>query len=197
MGQIDFVKGNGLVPVVIQDTNTLQVLMVGYMNEEAYNKTREVKKVTFFSRSKNRLWTKGETSGNYLYVEEVLTDCDNDSLLIKVDPEGPVCHTGSISCFGDETAKGFIYKLEHIIDQRIKNNNEGSYTNKLYKKGINKVAQKVGEEAVELVIEAKDENIELFKNEAADLLYHLLILLKAKGVNMQSIEEVLLERHKK
>ena len=197
MEQIDFAKGNGLVPVVIQDTNTLQVLMVGYMNKEAYFKTREEKKVTFFSRSKNRLWTKGETSGNYLYVEEVLTDCDNDSLLIKVDPAGPVCHTGSISCFSDETAKGFIYKLEHIIDQRIKNNTEGSYTNKLYKKGINKVAQKVGEEAVELVIEAKDENIELFKNEAADLLYHLLILLKAKGVNMQSIEEVLLERHKK
>ena len=194
---IDFAKGNGLVPVVIQDDNTLQVLMVGYMNEEAYIKTREEKKVTFFSRSKNRLWTKGETSGNYLYVEEVLTDCDNDSLLIKVNPAGPICHTGSISCFGNENAKGFIYKLEHVIDQRIKNNTEGSYTNKLYKKGINKVAQKVGEEAVELVIEAKDENIELFKNEAADLLYHLLILLKAKGVNMQSIEEVLKERHKK
>jgi phosphoribosyl-ATP pyrophosphohydrolase/phosphoribosyl-AMP cyclohydrolase len=149
--------------------------MVGYMNEEAYIKTSEEKKVTFFSRSKNRLWTKGETSGNYLYVEEVLTDCDNDSLLIKVNPAGPICHTGSISCFGNENAKGFIYKLEHVIDQRIKNNTEGSYTNKLYKKGINKVAQKVGEEAVELVIEAKDENIELFKSEAADLLYHLLI----------------------
>jgi phosphoribosyl-ATP pyrophosphohydrolase/phosphoribosyl-AMP cyclohydrolase len=194
---IDFAKGNGIVPVVIQDNNTLQVLMVGYMNEEAYIKTSEEKKVTFFSRSKNRLWTKGETSGNYLYVEEVLTDCDNDSLLIKVNPAGPVCHTGSISCFGNENAKGFIYKLEHVIDQRIKNDTEGSYTNKLYKKGINKVAQKVGEEAVELVIEAKDENIELFKNEAADLLYHLLILLKIKGVTLESIEGVLKERHEK
>jgi phosphoribosyl-ATP pyrophosphohydrolase/phosphoribosyl-AMP cyclohydrolase len=194
---IDFAKGNGIVPVVIQDNNTLQVLMVGYMNEEAYIKTSEEKKVTFFSRSKNRLWTKGETSGNYLYVEEVLTDCDNDSLLIKVNPAGPVCHTGSISCFGNENAKGFIYKLEHVIDQRIKNDTEGSYTNKLYKKGINKVAQKVGEEAVELVIEAKDENIELFKSEAADLLYHLLILLKIKGVTLESIEGVLKERHEK
>jgi phosphoribosyl-ATP pyrophosphohydrolase/phosphoribosyl-AMP cyclohydrolase len=194
---IDFAKGNGIVPVVIQDNNTLQVLMVGYMNEEAYIKTSEEKKVTFFSRSRNRLWTKGETSGNYLYVEEVLTDCDNDSLLIKVNPAGPVCHTGSISCFGNENAKGFIYKLEHGIDQRIKNDTEGSYTNKLYKKGINKVAQKVGEEAVELVIEAKDENIELFKSEAADLLYHLLILLKIKGVTLESIEGVLKERHEK
>ena len=197
MEQIDFTKGNGLVPVVIQDNNTLQVLMVGYMNEEAFKKTVHDKKVTFFSRSRNSLWTKGETSGNYLYVEEITADCDNDSLLIKVDPAGPVCHTGSTSCFGDETAMGFIYELQHIIDQRIKDNPEESYTNRLYKKGINKVAQKVGEEAVELIIESKDDNIELFKNEAADLLYHLLILLKAKGVNLQSIEEVLKNRHKK
>ena len=195
MEQIDFSKGNGLVPVVIQDNNTLQVLMVGYMNEEALEKTITEKKVTFFSRSKNRLWTKGETSGNFLYVEEILSDCDNDSILIKVNPAGPVCHTGSTSCFGEETAKGFIYKLEHIINQRIDNNSEDSYTNKLYKKGINKVAQKVGEEAVELVIEAKDDNIDLFKNEAADLLYHLLILLKVKGVNLQIIEDVLKKRH--
>jgi phosphoribosyl-ATP pyrophosphohydrolase/phosphoribosyl-AMP cyclohydrolase len=194
---IDFNKGNGLVPIVIQDNNTLQVLMVGYMNEEAFKKTMKEKKVTFFSRSKNRLWTKGETSGNYLYVEEVLTDCDNDSILIKVNPTGPVCHTGTISCFGDESAKGFVYELEHIINQRINNNIKESYTNQLYKKGINKVAQKVGEEAVELIIEAKDENITLFKNEAADLLYHLLILLKVKRVNLESIEEVLKERHKK
>ena len=149
--------------------------------------------MTFFSRSKNRLWTKGETSGNYLYVEEILADCDNDSILIKVNPAGPVCHTGSTSCFGDETAKGFIYELESIINQRIKNNTEESYTNKLYKKGINKVAQKVGEEAVEMVIEAKDNNIDLFKNEAADLLYHLLILIKNK--RCQYMEEVL-KRHK-
>jgi phosphoribosyl-ATP pyrophosphohydrolase/phosphoribosyl-AMP cyclohydrolase len=197
MEQIDFSKGNGLVPVVIQDYKTLQVLMVGYMNEEALIKTRKEKKVTFFSRSKNRLWTKGETSGNYLDVVEISADCDNDSILIKVNPAGPVCHTGSTSCFGDEGAKGFIYQLEHIINQRIKNNVVDSYTNKLYKKGINKVAQKVGEEAVELVIEAKDNNIDLFKNEAADLLYHLLILLKVKNINLESVEEVLKERHKK
>ena len=194
---IDFEKGNGIVPVVIQDNNTLQVLMVGYMNEEAYIKTSEEKKVTFFSRSKNRLWTKGETSGNYLNVVDILTDCDNDSILIKAQPEGPTCHTGSTSCFGEETPKGFIYKLEQIINQRIIDDTEESYTNILYKKGINKVAQKVGEEAVELVIEAKDENIELFKSEAADLLYHLLILLKIKGVTLESIEGVLKERHEK
>jgi len=195
--KIDFTKGNGLVPVVIQDNNTLQVLMVGYMNEEAFAKTNAEKMVTFFSRSKNRLWTKGETSGNFLYVEEILADCDNDSILIKVNPAGPVCHTGTTSCFSDEPSKGFLYKLEKIINQRIEDNDGESYTNKLFKRGINKVAQKVGEEAVELVIEAKDDNINLFKNEAADLLYHLLILLKTKGVNLQSIEAVLKERHKK
>ena len=195
--KIDFSKGNGLVPVVIQENNTLQVLMLGYMNEEAFDKTRKEKKVTFFSRSKNRLWTKGETSGNYLYVEEILSDCDNDSILIKVKPAGPVCHTGSTACFGKETAKGFVYELEQVINQRIENDTNDSYTNKLYKKGINKVAQKVGEEAVELIIESKDDNIELFKNEAADLMYHLLILLKAKEINLQSIEEVLEKRHKK
>ena len=197
MEQIDFTKGNGLVPAVIQNINSLQVLMVGYMNKEAFEKTVNEKKVTFFSRSKDRLWTKGETSGNYLYVREILTDCDNDSILIKVDPEGPVCHTGSTACFGEETAKGFIYELEHIINQRINDNSEESYTNRLYKKGINKVAQKVGEEAVELIIESKDNNIELFRNEAADLLYHLLVLLKTKGVNLQEIEGELKKRHKK
>ena len=197
MDKIDFTKGNGLVPAVIQDNNTLQVLMVGYMNEEALEKTIKDKKVTFFSRSKNRLWTKGETSGNYLFVEEILSDCDKDSLLIRVNPAGPVCHTGSTSCFGDEISKGFIYELEHIINQRIRKNSEDSYTNKLYKKGINKVAQKVGEEAVELIIEAKDDNIELFQNEAADLLYHLLILLKSKNVRFSDVEEVLKKRHEK
>lgn len=196
MKQIDFSKGNGLVPVVIQDNNSLQVLMVGYMNEEAFEKTGREKIVTFFSRSKNRLWTKGETSGNNLFVEEILSDCDNDSILIKVKPAGPVCHTGSTACFGEETSKGFIYELEQIINQRIVNDSENSYTNKLYKRGINKVAQKVGEEAVELIIEAKDDNNELFKNEAADLLYHLLILLKTKAVSLESIEEVLKKRHK-
>jgi phosphoribosyl-ATP pyrophosphohydrolase/phosphoribosyl-AMP cyclohydrolase len=194
---IDFKKGNGLVPVVIQDNNTLQVLMVGYMNEEALLKTDKEKIVTFFSRSRNKLWTKGETSGNYLHVTEISTDCDNDSVLIKVNPAGPVCHTGNTSCFNETTAKGFIYKLEHIINQRIDDDNINSYTNKLYRQGINKVAQKVGEEAVELIIEAKDDNIGLFSNEAADLLYHFLVLLKAKGVNLTSIEEVLANRQKK
>ena len=194
--EIDFKKGNGLVPVVIQDNNTLQVLMVGYMNEEAYSKTRDEGKVTFFSRSKNRLWIKGETSGNFLIVKEITTDCDNDALLIKVNPAGPVCHTGKKSCFGEETSKGFIYELEQIVNQRIDDNVQDSYTNKIFRKGINKVAQKVGEEAVELVIEAKDNNEDLFKNEAADLLFHFLILLKAKGISFSDIEKVLDDRHK-
>jgi len=196
MIKLDFSKGNGLIPAVIQDVSTLQVLMVGYMNEEAYEKTGREGKVTFFSRSKNRLWTKGETSGNWLFVDTIQADCDNDSILVKARPAGPVCHTGSTSCFAEETAKGFIYELEQVINQRIDENIVESYTNKLYKKGINKMAQKVGEEAVELVIESKDDNIDLFKNEAADLLYHLLILLKAKGTSLQGIEEVLKERHK-
>jgi phosphoribosyl-ATP pyrophosphohydrolase/phosphoribosyl-AMP cyclohydrolase len=196
MINIDFKKGDGLVPAIIQDSNTLQVLMVGYMNEEAYEQTVREGKVTFFSRSKNRLWTKGETSGNFLIVKEITTDCDNDALLVMVDPAGPVCHTGRLSCFGEEVSKGFVYRLQNIITQRIDGNAEGSYTNKLFKKGINKVAQKVGEEAVELVIEAKDDNIDLFRNEAADLLYHFLILLKKKNVAFEDVEEVLRERHK-
>jgi phosphoribosyl-AMP cyclohydrolase / phosphoribosyl-ATP pyrophosphohydrolase len=196
MNKIDFSKSNGLVPVVIQDVHTLQVLMVGYMNEEALEQTVSEKKVTFFSRSKNRLWTKGETSGNFLFVESIQPDCDNDSLLIKVSPAGPTCHTGSTSCFGEETAKGFLYKLENVINQRIDQNSSDSYTNKLFKKGINKVAQKVGEEAVELVIESKDDNMKLFLNEAADLLYHLLILLKSKKTNLESVEQILHDRHR-
>lgn len=193
---IDFAKSGGLVPVVIQDTLSLQVLMVGYMNEEALNKTREEGKVTFFSRSKNRLWTKGETSGNWLLVDEILTDCDNDTLLIKAYPQGPACHTGTTSCFGEKDTKGFLYELENVIEKRITENPEGSYTSKLFSRGVNKVAQKVGEEAVELVIESKDNNIELFKNEAADLLYHFLILLKTKDLKLKDIETILVERHK-
>jgi phosphoribosyl-ATP pyrophosphohydrolase/phosphoribosyl-AMP cyclohydrolase len=196
MKQIDFTKGNGLVPVIIQDNATLQVLMLGYMNQEALELTKKEGKVTFFSRSKNRLWTKGETSGNFLFVKEISSDCDNDSLLVKVNPAGPTCHTGSNSCFGEDTPRGFIYHLEQVINQRIDDDEKNSYTNKLYRKGINKVAQKVGEEAVELVIESKDTNDDLFKNEAADLLYHLLILLKIKGTSLHEIEEVLKERHK-
>jgi len=195
--KIDFSKGNGLVPVIIQNNNTLQVLMLGYMNEEAFNKTKTERRVTFFSRSKNRLWTKGETSGNFLEVKDIQVDCDNDTILIKVNPIGPTCHTGSTTCFKEETAKGFVYDLEATIAQRIDDNEELSYTNKLFKKGINKVAQKVGEEAVELIIEAKDNNDELFKNEAADLLYHYLILLKAKGFQFEDIEQVLKDRNRK
>ncbi|AZJ35854.1 bifunctional phosphoribosyl-AMP cyclohydrolase/phosphoribosyl-ATP diphosphatase HisIE [Tenacibaculum singaporense] len=192
---VDFTKGNGLVPVVIQNNITLQVLMLGYMNEEALAKTQKEGKVTFYSRSKNRLWTKGEESGNFLWVKDIQVDCDNDTLLIKATPEGPTCHKGTTSCFAEETSKGFLYSLESIIADRIDNDVETSYTNKLFKRGINKVAQKVGEEAVEVVIEAKDNNDELFKNEAADLLYHYLILLKAKGFTLTDIESVLKERN--
>lgn len=194
--KIDFDKSGGLVPVIVQHAGTLQVLMLGYMNREAFEKTREEGKVTFFSRSKQRLWTKGESSGNYLTVDEILTDCDEDTLLIKAFPHGPTCHTGSTSCFREETAKGFLYNLEKVIEQRITENPEGSYTARLFSRGVNKVAQKVGEEAVELVIEAKDDNLDLFRNEAADLLYHYLILLKTKNLKLEDIETVLKERHK-
>lgn len=193
--KINFTKGNGLVPVIIQDNNTLQVLMLGYMNEEAYEKTKADKKVTFFSRSKNRLWTKGEESGNFLKVKDIQIDCDNDTILIKAKPAGPTCHTGTTSCFKEDTPKGFIYKLENIISKKIDKDDKKSYTNKLYKRGINKVAQKVGEEAVELVIEAKDNDPDLFKNEAADLMYHYLILLKAKGFKLEDIESILKKRN--
>jgi len=192
--RIDFNKSIGLVPAIIQNSNTLQVLMLGYMNEEAFEKTQREGKVTFFSRSKNRLWTKGEQSGNYLIVKDIQVDCDNDTILIKAIPNGPTCHTGSTSCFKEETSKGFLYELEQTINQRIDEDNEKSYTNRLFKQGINKVAQKVGEEAVELVIESKDDNDELFSNEAADLLYHFLILLKAKGFTFEKIEAVLEKR---
>ncbi len=192
--KIDFKKGDGLVPVIIQHENTLQVLMLGYMNEEAFEKTKTENKATFYSRSKNRIWTKGEESGNFLDVKSIEIDCDSDTILIKAIPHGPTCHTGSTSCFKDETAKGFLYELEQTIHQRIDEDDPKSYTNKLYKSGINKVSQKVGEEAVELVIEAKDDNEDLFKNEAADLMYHYLILLKAKGFTLQDIEGVLKER---
>lgn len=195
MLNIDFQKGDGLVPVVIQDNTTLQVLMVGYMNEEAYRKTEDEGLVTFYSRSRQTLWTKGETSGNYLRVVTMESDCDNDSILIKAEPAGPVCHTGTWSCFGEQSAKGFIYRLEEIINIRIEENSTGSYTARLFNEGTGKIAQKVGEEAVELVIEAMGDNNGLFKNEAADLLYHLLVLLRAKSVNLSEIEEVLLSRH--
>jgi phosphoribosyl-ATP pyrophosphohydrolase/phosphoribosyl-AMP cyclohydrolase len=195
--KLDYNKNNdGLIPVIIQDNLTLEVLMLGYMNEEAFEKTKNEEKVTFFSRTKNRLWTKGEESGNFLNLVSIEQDCDNDTLLIKVNPVGPTCHRGTVNCFENEQVKGFLYKLENKISDRIDSNDPKSYTNELYRRGINKVAQKVGEEAVELVIEAKDNNDNLFKNEAADLMYHFLILLKAKNFKLQDIEQVLKERDK-
>lgn len=193
---IDFNKNkDGLVPVVIQHDRTLQVLMLGYMNEEALKKTEKDGIVTFFSRSKNRLWTKGEESGNFLMVKNISVDCDQDAILIKAIPTNVVCHTGSFSCFGEKESKGFLYELEDKINRRIDGKTEGSYTYSLFQRGINKVAQKVGEEAVEVVIEAKDNNDDLFKSEAADLLYHFLILLKAKNFTLKDIEEILLSRN--
>ena len=192
---IDFNKGNGLVPVIIQNSSSLQVLMLGYMNKEAYAKTVAEGIVTFFSRSKNRLWTKGETSGHNLRVKNVHIDCDQDTILIQVFPKGPVCHEGTISCFKSDNRNLFLYALESTINQRILDGEEMSYTYRLFQKGINKVAQKVGEEAVELIIEAKDDDLDLFKNEAADLLFHYLILLRTKGVSLSDIEDVLKERN--
>jgi phosphoribosyl-ATP pyrophosphohydrolase/phosphoribosyl-AMP cyclohydrolase len=198
MKNIDFGKGSGLVPAVIQDNNTKSVLMVGFMNAEALEKTVAEGFVTFFSRSKNRLWKKGETSGNFLKVVSISADCDNDSLLIRVIPNGPVCHTGSYSCFNEaQSASGFLNTLESIISQRIDSDQQGSYTNRLFREGMKRMAQKVGEEAVELVIESSGNDTELFRNEAADLLYHLLILMKAKGVRLSDIEKVLEGRHNK
>jgi phosphoribosyl-ATP pyrophosphohydrolase/phosphoribosyl-AMP cyclohydrolase len=192
----DFEKGDGLIPAIIQDDRTKEVLMLGYMNQEAFEQTKAEGLVTFYSRSKNRLWTKGETSGNHLKFVSAKLDCDCDTLLIHAIPVGPVCHQGTDTCFGDRSAKGFIYELEATIQDRKENPQDGSYTTSLFKKGINKIAQKVGEEAVELVIEAKDDNDELFKNEAADLMYHYLILLKAKNFDLKDIEEVLHSRQK-
>lgn len=193
---IKFDNNTGLVPVIIQDYLNLKVLMLGYMNQQAFDKTLQEKKVTFFSRSKNRLWTKGETSGNFLELIDWKIDCDQDTILIKAQPFGPTCHNGTTTCFAEETGKGFLYELQQTISYKIDNNDESSYTNELYKRGINKVAQKVGEEAVELVIEAKDDNNDLFLNEAADLMYHYLILLKAKGFTLEDVEQVLKSRSK-
>lgn len=195
---IDFEKGGGLIPAVIQDNMTGKVLMLGYMNEESLNETRRSGKVTFFSRSKKRLWTKGETSGNYLRLVEVSNDCDGDALLIKVKPEGPVCHTGSDTCFSEVNQANalFLHYLQDIISERKERGDEHSYTKQLFDRGINKIAQKVGEEAVELVIEAKDENDDLLKNEAADLLFHLLVLLEAKNIRLEEVISILHSRHR-
>jgi phosphoribosyl-AMP cyclohydrolase / phosphoribosyl-ATP pyrophosphohydrolase len=193
----DFAKYNdGLMPVIIQDATTQKVLMLGFMNDEAYVKTKEEARVSFYSRSKQRLWTKGETSGNFLLVKEILIDCDNDTLLIKAAPLGPVCHTGADTCFNENNPGFSLSKLEQVIADRKNNPSDSSYTSSLFKKGINKVAQKVGEEAVELVIESKDNNKDRFLNEAADLLYHYLILLRAKDHQLDEVISVLAERHK-
>lgn len=197
--EIAYDKTTGLVPVIIQDDLTGKVLMLGYMNAEAYAKTIAEQRVTFFSRSKNRLWTKGETSGNHLHVVSIKNDCDQDSLLIKVRPDGPTCHTGADTCWNevntDELA--FLRKLESILTERKNNPAANSYTASLFQKGINKIAQKVGEEAVEVVIEAKDQNDELFLNESADLLFHYLILLQAKGFQLKDVTRILEARHLK
>lgn len=196
---MNFEKGNGLITAVIQDAQTDKVLMVGYMNEEALQKSKSENRVTFFSRSKNRLWTKGETSGNFLDIVSLAEDCDQDAILIKAIPIGPTCHTGSDTCFAEEnTGKAaFLNHLKNVIKERKNKMNETSYTASLFKKGINKIAQKVGEEAVELVIEAKDNDDNLFKNEAADLLFHYMILLEAKNIDFDEIIEVLKDRHNK
>lgn len=194
---LDFNKGAGLVPVIIQDHQTLEVLMLGYMNEEAWEKTQSEKKVTFFSRSKNRLWTKGEESGNYLNVVSIDIDCDNDTVLIKALPQGPTCHTGARSCFQTTYNQNFIFELEQIIGDRYTNPKEDSYVNKLKLKGINKIAQKVGEEAVETVIAALKETETDFVNESSDLLFHLMVLLKEKNISLQKIAKNLEERHHK
>lgn len=192
----DFSKG--LIPAVIQDINTKNVLMLGYMNEESFKITIETQKVTFFSRSKNRLWTKGESSNNFLFVKEVEIDCDEDTILILVEPAGPTCHTGSDTCFGGENEDNaaWLDKLKHVIRNRKNNPSEKSYTSSLFSKGTNKVAQKVGEEAVELVIEALSNNDQLFKEEAADLLFHYLVLLEDRKIGLEEIIKVLQERHK-
>lgn len=194
---IDFEKSNGLVPVVIQDVQTLEVLMLGYMNEEAWTKTQNEGVVTFFSRTKNRLWTKGESSGNFLHVKETYLDCDNDTLLIKVTPVGPTCHTGNRSCFNTPYNQNFIFQLQNIIADRYANPSEESYVNSLRKKGINKIAQKVGEEGVETVIAALAETDFDFVNESSDLIFHLLVLLQEKGKTLEDIALNLESRHKK
>lgn len=193
--KIDFNKLNGIVPCVVQDSQTRTVLMLGFMNEESLRKTIAEKRITFYSRSKKRLWTKGETSGNFLELESIRVDCDNDTLLVFAKPNGPTCHTGSDTCFNQSNLAPGPAFLEKIIADRIKNPKSGSYTNTLLNAGINKIAQKVGEEAVELVIEAKDNNRDLFLGEAADLLYHYMVLLAAKDVSLEDVTKVLYQRH--
>lgn len=196
---IDFSKNeNGLVPAIIQDAETKKVLMLGYMNEDSYQKTMSTKLVTFYSRSKQRLWTKGEESGNVLLLQDVKVDCDQDAILIQAKPSGPTCHKGTDTCWAEENKPyfGFLSDLEEVIDDRVKNfGPKESYVASLFSKGMNKIAQKVGEEAVEMVIEAKDDNDDLFLNESADLLFHYLMLLKAKGFSLVDVVDILKKRH--
>ena len=199
MINLDFKKAGGLIPAVVQDAVTEKMLMVGFMNEEAYQKTIESKLVTFYSRSRNRLWTKGEESGNCLDLVDILVDCDGDALLVKANPRGPVCHTGGDTCFGeinDHSEIHFLIYLQNLIEKRRKEMPKGSHTTKLFKNGINKIAQKLGEEAVELIIEAKDQNDDLFLNEAADLMYHFIVLLSAREYNLMDVANTLKNRHK-
>ncbi|MFT4736669.1 MAG: phosphoribosyl-ATP pyrophosphohydrolase/phosphoribosyl-AMP cyclohydrolase [Cyclobacteriaceae bacterium] len=199
MKAIDFEKGDGLVPAIVQDAYTKKVLMLGYMNKESFELTESTKKVTFWSRSKDRLWVKGESSGNTLHYVSAALDCDQDSLLIQANPAGPTCHTGDDTCFQETNEPNgvqFLSYLFSIISDRYEDREEGSYTSSLFNKGMNKVAQKVGEEAVEVVIEAKDDNIDLFKNESADLIYHLLVLIRAKEIQLDDVIDVLKMRHK-
>lgn len=197
--KVDFQKyADGLVPAIIQDHTTQKVLMLGFMNEEALRRTEETGKVTFFSRTKNRLWTKGEESGHFLELKSMAVDCDQDTLLIKANPIGPTCHTGADTCWSERNhAEDFLFYLEDIIDLRKQASPDSSYVAKLFSKGLNKIAQKVGEEAVETVIEAKDDNDALFLNESADLLFHYLILLNAKGFKLQDVIDILKDRHAK
>ena len=197
--KVNFDEQTGLVPAIIQDAQNKTVLMLGYMNSDALQKTLETKKVTFYSRSRKTLWTKGETSGNFLSLIDIQSDCDNDTLLVQAHPAGPVCHLGTDTCWGEKNKSpyGFLMRLEEIITDRKENPSEKSYTSSLFKKGINKIAQKVGEEAVEVVIEAKDQDDKLFLNESADLVFHFLVLLQAKDFYLKDVVEVLRLRNKK
>jgi phosphoribosyl-ATP pyrophosphohydrolase/phosphoribosyl-AMP cyclohydrolase len=196
--KLDFEKMGGLIPAIVQDAQTNVVLMLGFMNEEAYNQTVETKKVTFYSRTKQRLWTKGETSGHFLHVEKMLVDCDNDTLLVKANPAGPACHTGADTCFGEENENGiyFLQYLQDFITKRYREKPEGSYTTSLFEKGVNRMAQKVGEEAVETVIEATNGTGDRLIYEASDLMYHLIVLLTSKGFSISDIVKELKKRHK-
>lgn len=196
---LDFDKGGGLIPAIIQDNETNKVLMLGYMNPEALERTQETGKVTFFSRTKQRLWTKGEESGNFLYVDSIQEDCDRDTLLIKVNPVGPVCHTGDDTCFKEENKEDVLFfkYLQHFIEKRYKEMPEGSYTTSLFQSGVNRMAQKVGEEAIESVIEACNGTDDRLIYEAADMLYHLIVLLTSKGLSIEDLSRELQKRHKK